>query len=274
MKRTTAALTLFVLMMAATAAAAQEPDDGPRFRTRVEVGFLDVLYHTIQFGNDGSSIDYVDEGGQDVLFPFFRASAEARFAGRHHVAFLFQPIDIKGEVVTTRDLQIDDLTFPEGTPVNTRYSFPFYRASYMYDVLPSPDSELGLGASLQLRDATIVFTSVDGTLRRYGRDVGPVPVLKVRFRQDFANDTFFGFEVDGFYAPVKYINGGDSDVVGAIADASLRYGFVIGNTEAFANARYLGGGAEGTSDESEFGDGFTNNWLHFATISLGFTYQL
>lgn len=43
--------------------------------------------------------------------------------------------------------------------------------------------------------------------------------------------------------------------------------------DAFLNFRYLGGGAEGTSD-SEFGDGFTKNWLHFATVSLGFTYDV
>lgn len=274
MRRRIAAALTTAMMLCSTTAAAQEGDGDPRFRTRIEAGFLDVLDHRIQFGEDGTYIDYVGEGGQEILFPFFRASVEGRFGGRHHVIFLYQPIELQGEVVTTRDWVVDDVTFGEGTPVNTRYAFPFYRASYMYDVIASPDTELGLGASLQLRDATIVFTSVDGTLRRYEQDVGPVPVIKARFRQDFSNDTFFETEVDGFYAPIKYLNGGDSDVVGAIVDASLRYGFVVGNTEAFANARYVGGGGEGTGNGSEFGDGFTKNWLHVASISLGFTYNL
>ena len=43
--------------------------------------------------------------------------------------------------------------------------------------------------------------------------------------------------------------------------------------DAYLNLRYLGGGAEGTSD-GNFGDGFTKNWLHFATVSLGFTYDV
>lgn len=275
MKRKTA---LLVALLATIAVPAFAQDDSsstdPRFRSRVEVGFLDVLSHKIQYGNDGTYINYVEEGGQDVLFMFMRASIEARFNGRHHVSFLYQPLQLKGEAVTTRELKLDDVTFPEGTAIDAKYGFPFYRVSYMYDVLPSGTTELGLGASLQLRNATIVFTSVDGSLRHYERDVGPVPILKLRFRKDFANDTFFEAEADGFYAPIKYLNGGASDVVGAIADVSVRYGFELGRTEAFLNARYLGGGAEGTSDESEFGDGFTKNWLHFATISLGFTYDL
>ena len=269
-------LTLVIALLLPVAASAQDADSprDPRLRTRVELGFLDVLSHKIQFGNDGTYIDYVDEAGQDVLFMFMRASVEARLNARHHIVFLYQPLELNGETITPRDWQIDDLTFPEGTPVDARYSFPFFRASYMYDVVPSQNTELSFGASLQLRNATIVFTSVDGTLRRFERDVGPVPIVKARFRRDFANDTFFEAEADGFYAPIKYLNGGDSDVTGAIADVSLRYGFEVGRSEAFANARYVGGGGEGTSNGSEFGDGFSKNWIHLAAISLGFTYDL
>lgn len=276
MMRTTLAATISILMLmlSAPAMAQDGSSSDPRFRTRAELGFVDVLSHKIQFGSDGSYIDYVNEGGQDVLFPFMRASVEGRFNGRHHVVFLYQPLQFDGQVVTKRDWLVDGLTFPEGTAVDTKYGFPFFRVSYMYDVLPSSTAELGLGASLQLRNATIVFTSVDGSLRRLERDVGPVPILKLRFRKDFANDTFFGVEADGFYAPIKYLNGGASDVVGAIADVSLRYGFVFDQTEAFLNARYVGGGGEGTGEGSEFGDGFSRNWLHIASISLGFTYDL
>lgn len=248
-------------------------EDGPKVRTRVEVGFLDPMYHTVQFGSNGTTIDYVDEGGQDVLFPFVRPSVEALW-GRHRVGFVYQPINLEGEVVTPRDWIIGDLTFPAGTPVDTRYSFPFWRVSYGYDVLPDPDVELELGASLQLRDATITFTSANGLLRRAERDVGPVPILRARLRLPVTDGSWFETEVDGFYAPIKYINGGDSDVVGAIVDFNVRYGFQLGKDyDAFFNFRYLGGGAEGTSD-SEFGDGFTKNWLHFATVSLGFTYDV
>jgi hypothetical protein len=39
----------------------------------------------------------------------------------------------------------------------------------------------------------------------------------------------------------------------------------------FANLRYLGGGAVGIDDDSTGpGDGYTRNWLHFASLSVGF----
>lgn len=263
------ATTLFICMTGSVALA-----EAPDVRTRTELGFLDVLSHTIQYGNDGSTVDYVGEGGQDVLFGFARASVDI-FHGRHSVTFLYQPLSLNSQIVTSRDITLDDVTFPEGTPTDVKYDFPFYRVSYMYDVIPSQDTWLGLGGSLQIRNATIVFTSVDGSLRHYERDVGPVPVLKARFGKRFDSDFFLESEVDGFYAPIKYINGGDSDVVGAIVDWSLRGGWIIDDRfEAFANARWIGGGAEGTSNESEFGDGFTRNWLQFATVSLGFGFLL
>ena len=34
-----------------------------------------------------------------------------------------------------------------------------------------------------------------------------------------------GFEADGAYAPIKYLNGDTSDVIGALLDASVRTGY-------------------------------------------------
>jgi hypothetical protein len=82
-----------------------------------------------------------------------------------------------------------------------------------------------------------------------------------------------GAEVDGFYAPIRFINGGTSDVEGAILDASVRGGVhLTPGVDTFLNLRYLGGGSSGTSTSSrEPGDGFTDNWLHFVSLTLGFT---
>lgn len=239
-----------------------------------ELGFLDVLSHDIQFSRDGTEIDYVDEGGQDVLFNFQRISADFEFSDRHHVILLYQPLAIETQVQLERNWRIDGLTFPSGTAVNTRYKFPFYRASYLYDLAPAEDREIGVGGSLQLRNATIDFTSVDGQFRRSNRNVGPVPILKFRTHLPLGGDYWFEGEADGFYAPVSFINGDDNDVVGAILDASVRAGRELTPRIAgFVNLRYLGGGSQGEDDDDTGpGDGYTKNWLHFATVSLGFTW--
>jgi hypothetical protein len=64
-----------------------------------ELGFLIVASHIIQLSNDGTRFDYRSEGGQDVLFPFFRLSTDLKFKGRHTVVFLYQPLKLTGETV-------------------------------------------------------------------------------------------------------------------------------------------------------------------------------
>lgn len=67
-------------------------------------------------------------------------------------------------------------------------------------------------------------------IRRSERDVGPVPILRARLRLPVTESTWFETEVDGFYAPIKYINGGDSDVkeqvIASSATASPRTGSI------------------------------------------------
>lgn len=241
-----------------------------------ELGFVDPLSHRVQFSKSGTYFDYVDEGGQDVLFNFQRISAEFQFNDNHNLIFLYQPLRIQTEVNLRRDVTVNGLTFPEGTPMELTYGFPFYRASYLYDFWEEDDWEIGIGGSLQLRNATISFASQDGELYRSERDLGPVPILKFRTQIPLGQKFWFGFEADAFYAPIRYLNGGDSDVEGAIADVSLRAGRQLtDNIEGFVNFRYLGGGGEGTDDDEDGpGDGYVKNWLHFATVSLGFSWSL
>lgn len=242
---------------------------GVAVRASVDFGGLVPLYHHIKLGRDGTDFDYVADGGQDVIFPVGRLSVELQ-ARRHHVTFLYQPLELNTQVVLDRPLTVDGVTFPEETPLDLRYGFPFYRVSYAYDVVPAPALRLALGASFQLRDATITFTSADGDTRRTRRDVGPVPALKALIRYDALSGWFGAMEVDGFYAPVKYLNGGKSDVVGAIIDANLRAGYRLSpRADAFLNLRWLGGGAEGSSEPEDFSDGYNENWLHFLIVSVG-----
>lgn len=248
------------------------PDANVQVRLGGELGFLAVLSHKVQFGSDGTEVNYVSEGGQDNLFAVARVQTELRVK-RHRVILLYQPLDLVSEENARRDLVIDGLTFPEGTPMEYRYRFPFFRGSWMYDVAKREDLEVGLGLSLQIRNARIDFTSLDGTLKRSNRDIGPVPILKTRIRKNLDGGWFIGGEADGFYAPIRYLNGGSVDVEGAILDASLRAGREVRpGAEFFVNLRYLGGGGSGTSeDELRYADGYVNNWLHFMTVSLGAT---
>ncbi|MFO0572420.1 MAG: hypothetical protein U1A78_00335 [Polyangia bacterium] len=271
-------------------AAAAAPSDEPRplipstfalktptrsvaFRLNAELGTIGVLKHTIQFSQDGTQLDYVREGGQDNLSFFARISAELELFRRHSFIFLYQPLDLRTEQVLSRDVSIDKLTFPAGTPVDFRYGFDFYRFSYQFDFLKSARHELALGLGIQIRNANISFTSADGTLRRINHNIGPVPLLRLRARYTFDSGVFLGTEIDGLYARGKVITGSLYSFEGALLDASVRVGLVVSSfLDVYLNLRYLGGGASGVSEnDPPPGDGYTDNWLHTLTASIGFT---
>lgn len=256
-------------------AAEPAAEDEFGIRATAELGFLGVLSHTIRLGRDGTEIDYITDGEQSNLYLFLRLSAELDIWRQHHIIFLYQPLDITTQQVLARDLRIDGLDFPQGTPVRFRYGFPFYRFSWDFDVLDDPREQLRFGLGLQIRDATIEFESLDGTLYRNRANVGPVPLLRVAGRFPIVDDFFFAFEADGLYAPISVLNGSDNEVQGAILDASIRVGWrFFEHVEGFLNVRYLAGGASGSGSPTPTSpDGDQANWLHFLTVSLGATFD-
>lgn len=286
-QRATTAMLATSILLAATVAHAQPDGDAssvpavpapaaeqPFVQARLlfEVGGLAPVAHRIQFSKSGSRFDYIDEGGQDNVFFFWRPSAELTLGGAHTLVLLYQPLNLESRVYLERDIVVDEATFPAGSGLDLRYGFDFYRLSYLYDFLGDrPRDEVAIGLSLQMRNATIDFTTTDGAVHRSNRDIGPVPALKIRGRWAITQRTWIGGEVDAIYAPIKYINGSDSDVEGAFFDVSLRAGYLVARSlDLFVNIRYIGGGAEGTSSKVDGpGDGYTSNWLHFITFSIG-----
>ncbi|MBL8683131.1 MAG: hypothetical protein JNK05_28445 [Myxococcales bacterium] len=240
-------------------------------RASVELGTVGVLYHIIQLSQTGSTIDYVREGGQGNLSLFARVSAELELARRHNFVFLYQPIDLRTQVRLSRDLLINNVTFPRGSGLDTRYGFDFYRFSYTFDFFTDPRHELSVGLTLQIRNAVISFTGTDGANRVLNSNVGLVPALKARGRYTFRSGVFLGFEADGIYANMPGLNGSDIPVEGLIVDGSLRAGLRLwGPTEVFVNLRYLGGGSRGVGrDPIAPSDGYVNNWFHTMAVSLG-----
>ncbi|MDX9721089.1 MAG: hypothetical protein RBU37_10085 [Myxococcota bacterium] len=271
-----AAQSEFIATQSALVNAPPKEDRFFELHLIAELGFLAALSHTVQFGKDGTDFDYVDEGGQDTLFLVGRLSAELLLNKAHAIIFLYQPLDLRTQVAPTRAVTVDGLAFPANEALELRYGFDFYRMSYLYDFFDDPKLELSFGGSMQIRNAVIDFRSGDGRLLRSNRDVGPVPAFKLRSRYELDNGFWFGGEVDGMYAPIKYLNGGKSDVEGAIIDLSLRAGLPISDSiDAFINLRWLAGGAEGTSSSDDGpGDGYTSNWLSFLTVTLGIDWDV
>jgi len=247
-----------------------------KFRVVSEIGFASVLAHQVQFGQKGTYFDYVKDGGQDVLFPITRFSIEMDVNKRNTFILLYQPLRIESQAFLRTDAVFNDITFPASTGINCLYNFPFYRFSYLRELMPDNEKyKFAIGGTLQIRNATISFESTDGSRFTTNGGTGLVPAIKIRGKAQL-NDCFYAeIEADGIYAPVSYLNGSDNEIVGAILDASTRIGAQVNESVGlFLNLRYLGGGATGTDTGDVWpGDGYVKNWLNFFTVSTGIVYQ-
>ncbi|NPV00208.1 MAG: hypothetical protein HPY53_02390 [Brevinematales bacterium] len=243
-------------------------------RLNAEFGMFGIINHTIQFGKTGSQFNYLTEGNQDVLYAFQRYSVEFILAKQHEFILLYQPLELNTLAVMSRDVKIENIVFTNGEVLNLTYGFPFYRFSYMYDFDGSDNTEIALGLSLQLRDATILFNSVNTSKAIVSQNVGPVPIIKFRWTSYLADSFYLGTEIDGFYASSSFFNGSDVEFEGWIYDASIRAGLTVGEfVHLYMNVRFLGGGATGTEKNRDYpgDDGFTDNKFHTFAITLGMT---
>jgi hypothetical protein len=239
----------------------------------MELGALGVQNHKLQFSKNGTSIDLKTEGAQEVLFAVSRFEIGLDIDRDQKISFVYQPLALNTQAWIERDIIADQGTFNANSALDIDYSFPFYRISWM-KLYQHPSFSWGLGGSLQIRNASITLTGNEMKLRRVKQNIGPVPLLK-GFYEYALGSTFgqkAGIELDTIYAPVKYINGSDSDVVGALTDLKLYFKQQLSNAQTCGVfIRYIGGGAEGTSSGNpRLGDGYSSNWLDFAIFGISF----
>jgi hypothetical protein len=278
-------MILMILAVSVTAFAEGSlinKDDSPvQFFLESELGTVGILYHTILIGSEtsgtGTTFDYVKEGGQEILYKFERFNLGMVIGNQHRVSFLYQPLEIVTEVTFKEDVIVDDTLFTAGTPMELSYGFPFYRITYGYDFFPEDNVDLGIGAALQLRNASIVFKQLDGEQMTVSQNLGPVPAINLFGKYVFDNDFYLLTDITGLYASSALINGANFDFEGSILDASVRAGYGLKNdVDIFLNLRFLGGSAAGVSEypvtnwtDSE--EKATANYLATTSLTFGFT---
>ena len=243
------------------------PEASVAVRAQAEVGFLYPIVNQYQVGQNGTDVSIPNDLGQENLFPFLRFQMDLDIGSkgrRNTLSLLYQPLSLNSVSAPTEDLVVGDVVFPEGRGIDFTYGFSFWRLTWMYDVLPATDKELAFGLALQIRNASIVYAAVDGSAVVATRNIGPVPILAFRGRGTLTKRLWMSGEVQGFYANIPGVNGGSTDVEGAILDTNVKLGLAgPQGMGSFLALRYVGGGAVGESRQADpFTDGFTRNWLH------------
>ncbi|MBN2874714.1 MAG: hypothetical protein JXM71_06425 [Spirochaetales bacterium] len=270
---------IIAIALIASTFAAYAQESPVTIALEAEGGAVKVLYHTYQVGETGTEFDFVKNGGQEILFPFQRFVVKAGFKGGHELRFLYQPLEVATQIDAKADFTVDSSTFVAGEAVDVVYGFPFYRATYLYDFIDGAPS-LSAGAAIQLRNASIRFTSVDGSERAVSQNLGIVPAVALAGELPLGNGFYAGFEATGLWASSAIINGADFEFEGSILDASLRAGAQVDErVHAFVNLRFLGGSAMGVSQYdplywTQSTERYTANYLATTTFTLGATLEL
>lgn len=239
-----------------------------------QYGLSGIANHSIQFGKNGTRFDFVRNGGQKVTYPYSRFALEFTLFQDHLFELVYQPIYIDTNVVLSQDTVFDDKTFASGSSLDTRYYFPFYRLSYFYKVVNNDEFMFGVGAGLQLRNATIWFSSPDGSKRFATTSLGPVPLLALRTSWSITDRWSVSAEAAGWWSPIPVLNGGSEPVTGWIYDGAIDAGYRFNKyVRLFLEARLIGGGAQGDSGASPGRtDGYNYNNLNVVNVSTGFSF--
>ncbi|MGH0051785.1 MAG: hypothetical protein ACQ5SW_00145 [Sphaerochaetaceae bacterium] len=246
-----------------------------------EQGTIGLLHHTYQNGATSDEFDFIKQGGQNNLYPFSRYSVGARIGKAHRIWLTYQPLLLNTtvEIPTGEVITIGGKDF-EGAMAMS-YGFPFYRATYTYDVLRNQEEAyLGIGLALQIRNASIQFCEIDGGDCFVSQNVGLVPALAIYSEYHFPFGMTLSADIIGSYANSAYFNGADYPFEGSILDASLRIAYDLPEGfSLFANARFFGGTAEGESENDSTNwtdppEDYTKNNIASLTFSLGLAWQM
>jgi hypothetical protein len=214
----------------------------------LEFGFVGVLDHNIRFGKDNRLFSYTSEGAQDVLFPIWRGEAGLVIHGNHSLALVYQPIYISTQTVIREAVKFGDTQFNAGEPIDLDYYFPFYRLNYLYRFFASHCIDLWVGGGIQLRNATIRFSNAAQGKRFETTNVGPVPLISLAGSFQISPEFSMALDASGFWAPIRFLNGGSTDINGWIYDVGLKGKYqVVKHVAVYLSTRVIGGGALGTS---------------------------
>lgn len=260
---------------------------GPSFKPFIETeqGAIGILSHTYQNGNTKNAnptFNFVTQGGQDTISPFSRYSVGATIAGSHRVWLTYQPLYLITNVEFTGKVVMGDVEFDgSGTsiPMELTYSFPFYRATYTYDLLSKYDNAyLGIGLALQIRNVSIRFKQIDGVKLYVAQNLGLVPALALYSEYRFPFGLTLSADIAGSYADSLFFNGATYAFKGSILDASLRMTYDLPDGFAiFGTLRYFGGTSDGTSGKpaktwTESRQRYSSNNIATMTASAGLSW--
>jgi hypothetical protein len=223
-------LAALAAVVPATASAAEHLS--PSAALTVELGAAWQLRNTAQISDEPPNTRFkIDELTGDGPFLAGRVVLDWPLNEKHRLRFIVAPLRIDETGTASQPIVFQDTTFAPG-PIDVKYRFDSYRASYRYVFYARERWTLSGGGTLNIRDAEIRLQQ--GALTRAKTNTGVVPLLALEGEWRFAPGWYGLLDFEGLAAPQ-----------GRAIDVALKLGYDITPNIAVAGGyRILDGGAD------------------------------
>jgi hypothetical protein len=132
----------------------------------------------------GTSIDWERDLGGETSMTVPRIDGYYRFAPKHRVDFSWYKVDRNGTIFTQRVIDFGDVSFPVGTPIESKLDTETTKIAYTYSFYRTPEIETALSVGVHVTKMEASLQSAGLGLAESNSVTAPLPVIG--FRLDYA----------------------------------------------------------------------------------------
>ena len=128
----------------------------------------------------GTIVDLEEDFGLDDTKTRLVLHGDHRFRPRHRVDGTYYDLSRSGSKVLERDIDFGDISFPEGSTVDTNFDYRVLKLTYSYSLFQNRSVDLAISGGLYVADFDLRSTNRE-TGEFEGEDgVAPFPMFGVR----------------------------------------------------------------------------------------------
>jgi hypothetical protein len=249
--RSLATFTALILVLSGIGSAdAQEK----RFEIEFELGSAWQARNDVQIPNNGMGTRFsLDDVAGSGPWASGRINFNWNVSGRHGLRLVAAPLGYDETGFLPYPVEFAGQSFTDEQPVEARYRFNSWRATYRYRFDRPSGWQFWVGVTAKVRDAEIRL--IQGNMVGLDDDTGFVPLLYLAARYRLSDRWSFGADFDG-------LAGGP----GRAIDLSLRFNYLI-------NERWsLGIGYRGLEGGVDNDDVYNFAWFNSAVANMRLTF--
>jgi hypothetical protein len=188
--RTTAAVAAGALAAAMHPAFAADAGEEDPYSLSLGAYFVTRTNGTLRYDRTagiasiGTSVDWERDLGGETSMTVPRIDGYYRFAPKHRVDFSWYRIDRGGRIVTQRDIEFGNVSFPAGAPVDSKLDTETTKLTYTYSFYRTREIETAVSLGLHLTRIEASLQSAGLGLAESNSVTAPLPVFG--FRLDYA----------------------------------------------------------------------------------------